>query len=186
MSHIAPSWRKNCGETKMARMHSRARGKSKSKRPLDKKQPSWVRYKPKEVEMLVVKMAKEGMSPSKIGLVLRDSYGVPDAKQVLKKTITKIFEALAKGDVNNDGTEDVVVILTQNLGGSETFYYVAVALNLESDYQGTDAILLGDRIAPQTRPSWPYGDSPAPGYCYSPGTPGPRTRPKRQPGKPWK
>ena len=93
-------------------MHSRARGKSKSKRPLDKKQPSWVRYKPKEVEMLVVKMAKEGMSPSKIGLVLRDSYGVPDAKQVLKKTITKF---LKEKDLGKDIPEDLMSLIKRSI-----------------------------------------------------------------------
>lgn len=40
-------------------------------------------------------------------------------------------------------------MLTQDGGGSETFFYVAVALKTEAGYQGTNAILLGDRIAPQ-------------------------------------
>ena len=64
----------------MARMHSRAKGKSRSKKPVEKKLPSWVTYKGDEVELIVAKLAKEGKSPSQIGLFLRDSYGIPDAR----------------------------------------------------------------------------------------------------------
>ncbi|MBI4919091.1 30S ribosomal protein S15 [archaeon] len=76
----------------MARMHSRARGRSGSKKPLTDKKPSWVRYKPKEVEMLAVKLAKEEHSPSAIGLILRDSYGVPSVKSLLGKSVTQLLK----------------------------------------------------------------------------------------------
>jgi len=66
------------------------------------------------------------------------------------KTVTRIFEANTQGDINKDGRQDAVVILTQDASGTGIFYYVAAALNLENGYQGTNAILLGDRIAPQT------------------------------------
>ena len=54
------------------------------------------------------------------------------------------------GDLNADGVNDVAFVLTQNTGGSGTFYYVVVALKTASGYQGTNAVLLGDRISPQT------------------------------------
>jgi small subunit ribosomal protein S15 len=76
----------------MAKMHSRARGKSGSKRPIDAVSPSWLALKPKEVETLVVKYAKEGRSPSQIGLRLRDAYGVPDVKIITGKTILQILK----------------------------------------------------------------------------------------------
>jgi small subunit ribosomal protein S15 len=76
----------------MARMHSRKRGKSSSKKPTTVKTYSWLSYKPKEVEMLIVKMAKEGKAPSQIGLTLRDSYGIPDAKVLIKKKITDLLK----------------------------------------------------------------------------------------------
>lgn len=66
------------------------------------------------------------------------------------KKITRYFGNDVKGDFNNDGKEDVAFLLTQNDGGSGTFYYLAVALGTDNGYQGTNAILLGDRIAPQT------------------------------------
>lgn len=66
------------------------------------------------------------------------------------KQITKYFGNEASGDLNNDGKNDIVFLLTQNNGGSGTFYYVVAALSSSSGYHGTNAIFLGDRIAPQT------------------------------------
>jgi small subunit ribosomal protein S15 len=76
----------------MARMYSRAHGKSGSKKPIVKKVPSWIRYKSKEVELLIVKLAKEGMTPSHIGLQLRDVYGIPLSNVVTKKKISQILK----------------------------------------------------------------------------------------------
>lgn len=75
----------------MARMHSRAKGKSGSTKPVKKTQPSWLRYKAREVEMLIAKLGKEGKTASQIGLILRDTYGVPDVKTVTKKSVTGIL-----------------------------------------------------------------------------------------------
>ncbi|MBW3015470.1 30S ribosomal protein S15 [Candidatus Woesearchaeota archaeon] len=76
----------------MARMHSRDKGKSGPKKPSKKVVPSWTRYKKKEVELLIIKLAKEEKSPSEIGLILRDTYGVPDVRTALGRKITKILE----------------------------------------------------------------------------------------------
>jgi small subunit ribosomal protein S15 len=76
----------------MARMHSRAKGVSGSKKPLKKSVPTWVRYKPTEVESLVTKAGKDGLSPSQIGLLMRDTYGIPDVKNLTGKPILKILK----------------------------------------------------------------------------------------------
>ncbi len=76
----------------MARMYSRKKGKSGSKKPIEKKVQAWVRYKPKEVEMLLVKMAKEEKTAAQIGLVLRDVYGIPSVKAIIGKSISKVLE----------------------------------------------------------------------------------------------
>jgi len=65
-------------------------------------------------------------------------------------TTTQYFGNEVRGDFNNDGKEDVAFLLTQNGGGSGTFYYVVVALNTNKGFVGTNAILLGDRIAPES------------------------------------
>jgi len=76
----------------VARMHSRAKGKSGSTKPDGKEKPDWVKLKPKEVEDLVVTYSKNGMSPSVIGITLRDQHGIPSVNLVTKKTITQILE----------------------------------------------------------------------------------------------
>jgi len=73
-------------------MHSRKRGKAGSKKPLTKPKPVWVRYGAKETELLVAKVAKEGKTPSQIGVVLRDSYGVPSVKKVAGRSVTAIMK----------------------------------------------------------------------------------------------
>jgi len=64
--------------------------------------------------------------------------------------ITEYFGNEAKGDFNNDGTEDTAFILVQSGGGTGAFFYTVVALKTVEGYKGTNGILLGDRIAPQT------------------------------------
>lgn len=63
---------------------------------------------------------------------------------------TTIFGEPVSGDINGDGKADAAVILVQNPGGSGTFYYVAAALDSGNGAIGTNAVLLGDRIAPDT------------------------------------
>ena len=76
----------------MAKMHSRKRGQAGSKRKITPTKLTWIRYKPKEIELLVTKLAKEGKSASSIGLVLRDSYGVPRVPAVVGKSISHILK----------------------------------------------------------------------------------------------
>ncbi len=74
----------------------------------------------------------------------------PAAPGSASKIRTKYFGNDLRTDLNNDGQEDIVFLLTQETGGSGIFYYVVAALNTENGYIGSDAVLLGDRIAPQT------------------------------------
>ena len=76
----------------MARMHSRKKGKSGSKKPVKKVKPVWLRYGSKETEQLVIKLAKAGKTASEIGIILRDSYGVPSVRVITRKKITKITD----------------------------------------------------------------------------------------------
>lgn len=65
------------------------------------------------------------------------------------KTVVEIFGEPASGDLDNDGLPDAAVLLVETTGGSGTFYYVATALNREGEFVGTEAVFIGDRIAPQ-------------------------------------
>jgi small subunit ribosomal protein S15 len=75
----------------MARMHTRRKGKSCSKRPMITENPSWVAISATEIEDIIVKLAKDGMISAKIGLILRDQYGVPNVKLATGKTVTEIM-----------------------------------------------------------------------------------------------
>ena len=68
------------------------KGRSHSTRPVSKRPPIWCRFTAEEVEALVVKLAKEGHSPSKIGTILRDQYGIPLVKPIMGKTVTQILK----------------------------------------------------------------------------------------------
>ena len=75
----------------MARMHTRRRGKSSSKRPMITENPEWVPLSATEIEDLIVKFTEDGMISARIGLVLRDQYGVPNVKLATGKTVTEIM-----------------------------------------------------------------------------------------------
>lgn len=66
------------------------------------------------------------------------------------RVVTRYFGNELKTDINGDGREDVVFLLTQEVGGSGIFFYAVAALNTEQGYVGSDGYLLGDRVAPQT------------------------------------
>lgn len=72
-------------------MPKKERGQSHSVRPVGKRPPAWCRYQPEEVEALVVKLAKEGNNPSRLGLILRDQYGVPLVKPIVGKSVAQIL-----------------------------------------------------------------------------------------------
>lgn len=91
----------------MARMHSRAKGKSGSTRPIAKV-PSWAPYKGKEVEKLVIKYAKSGNTTSEIGMILRDSYGIPNVKTFTDKKITEI---LSEQNLTKELPEDILSLI---------------------------------------------------------------------------
>ena len=76
----------------MARLYSKKKGSSGSKKPIEKKKKVWVGYDKKEVEQLIIKYAKSGESPSKVGLILRDKYGIPDAQLITGKKITDVLK----------------------------------------------------------------------------------------------
>ncbi len=46
-----------------------------------------------EVEDLVVRLAKDGVPPSKIGLILRDQHAVPSVEDATGKSVKQILDA---------------------------------------------------------------------------------------------
>ncbi len=75
----------------MARLHSRKRGKSRSHKPAQSGVDKWNDYTPEEVELFVEKIARTGKPEAQIGQVLRDQYGIPNAKLVTGKSIFQML-----------------------------------------------------------------------------------------------
>ena len=70
----------------------REKGQSHSTRPARPVPPSWIVYTPEEIESIIEELAKKGYGPSMIGIILRDQFGIPLAKPILGKKITKVLE----------------------------------------------------------------------------------------------
>lgn len=94
----------------MARMHTRRRGSSRSRRPLISENPSWVPIDEAEITDLIVKYAKDGVGSAQIGLKLRDQYGVPNVKLATGKTVTQIME---ENNVLSPIPEDLSNLMTK-------------------------------------------------------------------------
>lgn len=93
-------------------MHSRDKGKSGSTKPVKKVKKTWIRYNAKEVEQLIIKFAKSGMTSAQIGTILRDSYGVPEVKQITKKKITQI---LKDNKLNKEIPDDLSFLIKKDI-----------------------------------------------------------------------
>ncbi len=102
----------------MARMHSRDKGKSGSSRPATREKKEWVRYKSKEVELLILKLAKDGNKASRIGLILRDSYGIPSVKDIIGKGISQV---LKEYDLLGELPEDLLNLIKRSVNLKKHF-----------------------------------------------------------------
>ncbi len=100
---------------------------------------------------------ESGVSSTNLSDPRNATYKVEEKYVVLKDGVSETDEATTRlvgdsvqGDIDDDGEEDVVSLLTQDGGGSGTFYYVVGVLKKKGNYLGTNAVLLGDRIVPET------------------------------------
>jgi len=70
---------------------SQIKGKSHSIRPIESGAPKWVKSSAEEVESIVMDVAKKGVPPSQIGVLLRDQYGIPLTRQLTGKKLGKVL-----------------------------------------------------------------------------------------------
>ena len=97
----------------MGRLHTHNHGKSQSTRPLDLKKPTWVTQSPKEIEEMIVKYAKDGMTSSQIGIKLRDQHAIPLVKPIINKGIMQVLD---ENKLNQDLPEDLNNIVIKAVG----------------------------------------------------------------------
>merc|ERR1712183_571284 len=75
------------------RMHTPGKGISKSALPYKRTPPSWLKVSTTDVEDHVCKLAKKGLTPSQIGVILRDSNGIAQVRAVTGQKIVRILKA---------------------------------------------------------------------------------------------
>ena len=97
----------------MGRLHTHNHGKAHSIRPIESKFSSWVKQDPKEIEELVIKYAKDGQTPSQIGIKLRDQHAIPLVKPIINKTISDILD---QNDLKSELPEDLNNIVIKAVG----------------------------------------------------------------------
>eukprot|EP00591_Stephanopyxis_turris_P000390 CAMPEP_0195525090 /NCGR_PEP_ID=MMETSP0794_2-20130614/25313_1 /TAXON_ID=515487 /ORGANISM="Stephanopyxis turris, Strain CCMP 815" /LENGTH=151 /DNA_ID=CAMNT_0040655455 /DNA_START=47 /DNA_END=502 /DNA_ORIENTATION=- len=122
----------------MGRMHSKGKGISKSARPYRRTPPTWLKTSAADVEKHICKLAKKGMTPSQIGVILRDSHGIAQVKSV---TGTKVLRLLKKNGLAAALPEDLYCLIKKA---------VSVRKHLEKNRKDKDSkfrlILIESRI----------------------------------------
>lgn len=76
----------------MGRMHAPGKGISSSALPYRRAPPSWLKTTPDDVVEHIYKLARKGLTPSQIGVTLRDSHGVPQVRFVTGNKILRILK----------------------------------------------------------------------------------------------
>ncbi|KAI3658252.1 hypothetical protein MP638_006107 [Amoeboaphelidium occidentale] len=146
----------------MGRMHTKGKGIASSALPYRRTPASWLKITPDEVCDLICKHAKKGMTPSQIGVLLRDTHAVAQVKNV---TGNKILRILKSNGLAPEIPEDLYHLIKKA---------VAVRKHLERNRKDKDSkyrlILIESKIhrlaryyktAGQLAPNWKYESSTA-------------------------
>jgi|TARA_B100000131_G_scaffold306229_1_gene333080 small subunit ribosomal protein S15 len=96
----------------MARMHSKGKGSSGSKKPHSKSPPEWSNSDKKEVEEIIMQLSEQGHTNASIGSILRDKHGVPDVRLVTEERISQTLERLGK---SSSYPEDLMSLMRRAL-----------------------------------------------------------------------
>merc|ERR1712048_100015 len=67
-------------------------GISGSALPFRRKAPAWATMAPSNVSEMIVKNAKKGLTPSQIGVLMRDVYGIPQVRFLTGKKVLRIIK----------------------------------------------------------------------------------------------
>ena len=138
------------------------KGKASSALPFKRTPPSWLTITADGVEEEVCKLARKGLRPSQIGVILRDSHGIPQVRSV---TSNKILRLLKKNGLAPDLPEDLYHLIRKAVNVRE---------HLEVNRRDKDSkfrlILIESRIhrlaryykrTRQLPPNWKYESSTA-------------------------
>jgi len=141
----------------MGRMHAPGKGIARSSLPYRRTPPSWCKTEPEQVKEEIVKFARKGCMPSQIGVLLRDSLGIPQVRAI---TGTKILRILRGSGLAPALPEDLYYLIKKA---------VNIRKHLEKNRKDTDSkfrlILVESRVHRLARyykskkvlpPTWKY------------------------------
>jgi len=114
----------------MGRMHAPGKGISQSALPYRRSLPTWLKLSSEDVKEQIYKLAKKGLTPSQIGVILRDSHGVAQVKFV---TGTKVLRILKAKGLASEIPEDLYHMIKKA---------VSIRKHLERNRKVVDNILL--------------------------------------------
>lgn len=77
-------------------MHTPGKGISGSAIPYSRRAPGWLKTTAEEAKELISKLAKKGLTPSQVGIVLRDSHGIGLVKNLTGNKIVRILKSQGK------------------------------------------------------------------------------------------
>merc|ERR1719335_104896 len=68
------------------------RAAPRTRYPYRRRPPTWLKMKTEDVNDHICKLAKKGLTPSQIGVTLRDSFGVPQVKTITGSKILRMLK----------------------------------------------------------------------------------------------
>lgn len=78
----------------------KGKGISSTVTPFKRRCSKWVSHTPKTISDLIVTMAKKGMSPSQIGVAIRDKEAVPSIKLLTGQKIVRLLKKNGNSLIN--------------------------------------------------------------------------------------
>ncbi len=90
-------------------MHTRRRGKSGSTKPIEKRLPEWLGMTSEQLKQKIIELRGKGMSSSMIGIILRDTHGIPSTKMVTGKRVMQIVKEEGTTPTVPDDMRDLII-----------------------------------------------------------------------------
>ncbi|RZN65233.1 MAG: 30S ribosomal protein S15 [Candidatus Methanoliparum thermophilum] len=141
----------------MARMYARRKGSAGSTHPYRTSAPEWSLRDKEEIKEIILNLASKGLSTSEIGMILRDSYGVPSTKLILNKKIKKVLKEENKAPNIPEDLENLIkkaIRLKKHLDANEKDLHNRRALQLtESKIRRLMRYYKREKVLPET---WVY------------------------------
>ncbi|KAI6221424.1 40S ribosomal protein S13 [Aphelenchoides fujianensis] len=94
----------------MGRMHNPGKGISQSCLPYRRSVPTWLKTTSADVEEHIERLARKGLRPSQIGVILRDSHGVAQDLYHLIKKAVNIRKHLERFRKDIDGKYRLILV----------------------------------------------------------------------------